>query len=448
MRNNRTNPLHIALAFLLMIVLAIECVVLVRFVKKNILADPQGGASLSAPNGDLTNTPTLPLDPEPDQPSQNTPVQPEQNEPDTPVVPAPSDPADPEPPAEDTDPYAARAQQILTEMTTWEKVCQMFIITPESLTTAATVTRAGEQTQASLAEYPVGGLVYFAKNLESPEQVLTMIANTQEYSELDLFIAVDEEGGIVNRLMDTLGTTYINSMFNYRNEGTLSAHDNAMTIGSDIKAYGFNVDFAPVADVWSNPENTVIGRRAYSDDFEQAAELIKAAVEGFHDAGMICTLKHFPGHGDTAEDSHYASAYVSKTKEELQAQEWLSFQAGIDAGADMVMIGHLSVPALDDEPATVSDVIVTDILRGELGFDGVVITDSLEMSSVSELYDSDELAVRAIEAGIDILLEPQSFRGAVDGVMRAIESGRLSEERINESVERILILKLKYGIIE
>ncbi len=445
--SRRTNPIHIALAILLVIVLVVECVVLVRFVQKKILADPQDDTSLSAPDNTQPDTPELPTDPDPEQPPQDDPVQPVPDEPDTPTVPDTPEPTDPTPPVTD-DPYAARAQEIMADMTTWEKVCQMFLITPESLTTAATVTRAGEQTQASLAEYPVGGLVYFARNLESSEQVLSMIANTQDYSELGLFIAVDEEGGIVNRLMDTLGTTYINSMFNYRNEGTLSAHDNAMTIGSDIKAYGFNVDFAPVADVWSNPENTVIGRRAYSDDFAQAAELIKAAVEGFHDAGVICTLKHFPGHGDTAEDSHYASAYVSKTKEELQTQEWLPFQSGIDAGADMVMIGHLSVPALDDEPATVSEVIVTDILRGELGFDGVVITDSLEMSSVSELYDSAELAVRAIEAGIDILLEPQSFRGAVDGVMSAIESGRLREERINESVERILILKLKYGIIE
>jgi beta-N-acetylhexosaminidase len=138
---------------------------------------------------------------------------------------------------------------------------------------------------------------------------------------------------------------------------------------------------------------------------------------------------------------------VSKTKEELEAEEWLPFQAGIDAGADLVMIGHLSVPALDSVPATISHTIVTDILRGELGFDGVVITDSLEMSSVSNLYSSDELAVLAIEAGVDLLLEPSSFRTAVNGVIAALDSGRLTEERINESVLRILTLKLKYGII-
>jgi beta-N-acetylhexosaminidase len=162
---------------------------------------------------------------------------------------------------------------------------------------------------------------------------------------------------------------------------------------------------------------------------------------------VACTLKHFPGHGDTAEDSHYSSAYVSKTKEELEAEEWLPFQTGIDAGADLVMIGHLSVPSLDSVPATISHTIVTDILRGELGFDGVVITDSLEMSSVSNLYSSDELAVLAIEAGVDLLLEPSSFRTAVNGVIAALDSGRLTEERINESVLRILTLKLKYGII-
>ncbi len=440
MRQKRMKPSHIVLAVVLLVVLLIECAALVHLVR-TILDQPETGGEAAVsdtPAPPDETTVQTPGDTEStDDPAPEQSTQPDETaQPDLPEVPISA-----------ADSYAERAEQLLSEMSLYEKVCQMFLITPESLTATSLVTQAGPATQAALEEYPVGGLVYFARNLESSDQVLSMISNTQSYSELGLLIAVDEEGGIVNRLMDTLGTTYINSMFNYRHEGTLTAYTNAATIGADIASYGFNTNFAPVADVWSNEENTVIGRRAYSDDFAEAAELIAAAVEGYHGAGMICTLKHFPGHGDTAEDSHYASAYVSKTADELRSEEFLPFIAGIEAGADMVMIGHLSVPALDDEPATVSKTIVTDILRGELGFDGVVITDSMEMSSVSELYEPDELAVRAIEAGVDLLLEPESFRTALNGVMAALESGRLSEARIDESVLRILTMKLKYGII-
>jgi beta-N-acetylhexosaminidase len=428
----------VIVAVLLVLLLAAECVLLVWFVKTHLLSKSE----------DSTEQTELAAEPEatPQEPSDRggseaiAPIE------ETPEVPEDSGESK-ETDAVEADPITARAQEILSDMSVWEKVCQMFVVSPETLAASGTVTQAGDQTRTALQDYPVGGVIYFAKNLVSSDQVKTMIANTQSYSKLGLLIAVDEEGGVVNRLMSTLGTTHFDSMYNYRNDGTETAHDNAQTIGSDIATYGFNTDFAPVADVWSNPSNTVIGYRAYSDDYEQAAELVAAAVSGFHDAGVACTLKHFPGHGDTAEDSHYSSAYVSKTKEELEAEEWLPFQAGIDAGADLVMIGHLSVPALDSVPATISHTIVTDILRGELGFDGVVITDSLEMSSVSNLYSSDELAVLAIEAGVDLLLEPSSFRTAVNGVIAALDSGRLTEERINESVLRILTLKLKYGII-
>jgi beta-N-acetylhexosaminidase len=428
----------VIVAVLLVLLLAAECVLLVWFVKTHLLSKSEDSTEQTELAAEPETTPQEPSDQggsEAIAPTEETPEVPEDS--------GESEETD----AVEADPITARAQEILSDMSVWEKVCQMFVVSPETLAASGTVTQAGDQTRTALQDYPVGGVIYFAKNLVSSDQVKTMIANTQSYSKLGLLIAVDEEGGVVNRLMSTLGTTHFDSMYNYRNDGTETAHDNAQTIGSDIATYGFNTDFAPVADVWSNPSNTVIGYRAYSDDYEQAAELVAAAVSGFHDAGVACTLKHFPGHGDTAEDSHYSSAYVSKTKEELEAEEWLPFQAGIDAGADLVMIGHLSVPALDSVPATISHTIVTDILRGELGFDGVVITDSLEMSSVSNLYSSDELAVLAIEAGVDLLLEPSSFRTAVNGVIAALDSGRLTEERINESVLRILTLKLKYGII-
>ena len=218
-------------------------------------------------------------------------------------------------------------------------------------------------------------------------------------------------------------------------------------IASDLISFGFNLDLAPVADVWSNPDNTVIGDRAYSTDFALAADLVAAAVEGFHAGGAACTLKHFPGHGDTSADSHYGAVYVDKSLDELRTQELLPFRSGIQAGADMVMMGHLILSDIDSAPAPFSHEIVTGLLREELGFDGVVITDSLEMSAVSDYFTSGEIAVKCIQAGVDLLLCPADLDQAVTALTDAVESGEISEERINESVLRILELKLRQGIL-
>jgi beta-N-acetylhexosaminidase len=347
----------------------------------------------------------------------------------------------------EADPEAVRAKAILAEMTTWEKVCQLFVVPPESITGLAPTTVAGTITKAGLEKYPVGGIVYFSQNLLTGEQTETMIAHIQSYSKLGLLISADEEGGAVSRLMRKLGTTYIKSMYYYKDDGPETAYGNASTIAQDMASFGFNTDFAPVADVWSNKLNTIIGARAYSDDFEQAAALVAAAVRGFTDHGVICTLKHFPGHGDTAEDSHVESAYVDKTQDELMAQELLPFVSGIEAGADMVMVGHLTVPAMDKAPATISYTIVTGLLRNTLGFDGVVITDGLGMNAVAGYCSPAQIAVKAIGAGVDILLGPVSLPEATSGIIEALETGELTIEQIDESVLRILILKLKHGII-
>ena len=342
-----------------------------------------------------------------------------------------------------------KAAEILEGMTLEEKVYQMFLISPESLlVNYDAVIASGDITKAALQECPIGGLMYSKPNFVSKDQILTMIENTQSYSKLGLFIAVDEEGGNVSRLMSTFKDVQLEPMYNYKDQGVETARENARTLGKYISGYGFNADFAPVADVWSNPANSVIGTRAYSDDFAQASELVAAAVKGFHDEGMICTLKHFPGHGDTSEDSHHTSAFVNKTKEQLQQEEWVPFRSGIVAGADMVMVGHQIVPSIDEVPATVSHIMVTDILRGELGFTGVVITDSLKMAAVTSKYSSGDLAVKCIEAGADLLLDPSDFRTAAKAVIEAVNTGKISEERIDESVKRILKLKIQYGIIE
>ena len=338
-------------------------------------------------------------------------------------------------------------EKTLADMSLRDKVCQMMFVRPESITGIDVVTAAGDTTKSALEQYPVGGIVYFAQNMESKDQVKEMIDNSQSYSKVGLFISTDEEGGMVNRLMNTVGTTYIDSMYNYKDEGIQKAHDNAYTIASDMAALGFNMDFAPVADVWSNPDNTVIGERAYSDDYSQAAELVGSAVKGFEDGDIMCTLKHFPGHGDTAEDSHYSSAYVKRTKDEIMADEMQPFTAGIDAGAEFVMVGHLIVPDIDELPATLSYKITTEMLRNEMHFEGIAITDSLAMSSIADNYGVGESAVMSIKAGIDMLLDPTDIDTAIDAVVQAVESGDITEDRINESVRRILTLKEKHGLL-
>lgn len=336
----------------------------------------------------------------------------------------------------------------MAEMSLHDKVCQMMFVTPEGLTGTDDVMVAGDATKQALQAYPVGGIIYFANNFDNVDQTRDMISNTQSYSKIGLFIATDEEGGRVNRIMDTLGTTYIGPMYDYKDDGPDVAFENAKTIASDMSALGFNLDFAPVADVWSNPDNTVIGDRAYSDDYAQAAELVGSAVKGFQDGGVICTLKHFPGHGDTAEDSHYSSAYVNRTKAQIMADEMQPFRTGIDAGAELVMVGHLIVPDIDELPSTLSYKIATEMLRGDLEFDGVAITDSMEMESIADNYGVADSAVMAVQAGMDMLLQPADLAVAVNAIMTAVQNGDITEPRIDESVRRILTLKAERGLLE
>ncbi len=342
--------------------------------------------------------------------------------------------------------------RIISQMSLHEKICQMFIVTPEALTGFDVVTASGDTTRNCLEQHPVGGLIYFAANLESMEQAKEMLSGAKDIQKdlglIPLFYAIDEEGGDVARCADALGTTSFDSMYLYKEKGTDTAYSNAKTIAGDILSVGFNLDFAPVADTWSNPVNTVIGQRAYSDDFAETAELVAAAVRGFSDGGVYCSVKHFPGHGDTAEDSHYGTAVLAKTLAELEQNEYLAFKKGIEAGADMVMMGHITMTSVDQLPASVSKTMITDELRGKLGYDGVVITDSLAMGAVAEMYESGELAVKIVDAGADMLLMPQDMKAAVEALEKAVEDGTITEERINESIRRILILKSEKMQIE
>ena len=349
----------------------------------------------------------------------------------------------PDPPAQ-TDSVDA----YIANMTLHEKVCQMIIATPASLTGERKPKSAGVLLQSALTVYPVGGLIFDGGNISSGDQLKKFLTDAQGYSQIPLFLTLDEEGGRVTRLQNTVGTTQIGPMYDYHELGTGVAFTNAMVIAADIKSYGFNMDLAPVADVWSNPENTVIGDRAYSTDYIEASELVSAAVQGFHSQGIPCCLKHFPGHGDSSEDSHYGAVYIYKPLADIKAEECLPFASGINAGADCVMMGHLIISELGDDPALFSKTLIRDVLRGELGFKGIVMTDSLQMKAMTDYYGVSDIAVRSVDAGCDILLMPSDVPFTVKAIEDAVSAGVITESRIDESVRRIISLKVKYGIMQ
>ena len=341
----------------------------------------------------------------------------------------------------------------LASMTLREKVGQLFVVRPEVLdfekTSGGTVFT--DAMREHLAQYPVGGIALFKQNITDADQMTTLIRDYQNASATGLLVAVDEEGGTVARLANHKAF----DLPKYESAAAIGATGDpeqaramGRTIGGYLKPYGFNLDFAPVADVNSNPKNPVIGKRAFSSAPNVAASMVSAAVEGFHEAGMLCTLKHFPGHGDTGEDSHYGTATTTKTWEEMQAVEMLPFEAGIAAGADVVMAAHITTPnsTSDGLPASLSYTMLTERLRGELGFTGVICTDALEMKAISGHYAPADAAVAALNAGADILLMPADLRAAFEGVVQAVENGTVAEERLNESVRRILTLKEKAGV--
>lgn len=345
------------------------------------------------------------------------------------------------------------AEAKLTTMTLREKVGQLFWVRPETLDFSLnpekkTLTQTMRQ---NLEQYPVGGIAVFKKNIQDENQLSSLIADFQSASKIPMIVAVDEEGGAVARLANHEAFSlpkYTSARDIGKTGDPEQARQMGRTIGGYLRFYGFNLDFAPVADVDSNPANPVIGRRAYSTDAQQTAQMVAAAVEGFHEAGMLCTVKHFPGHGDTGQDSHYGTATSYKTWEEMKAMEMLPFEAGIAAGADVVMTAHITTPnaTTDGLPASLSYTMITERLRGELGFQGVIVTDALEMNAIKNHFTPAESAVAALRAGVDVLLMPSDLRTAFDGVVQAVEDGTLSEERLNESVRRILTLKQKDGL--
>lgn len=354
-------------------------------------------------------------------------------------------------------------QKLIDSMTLEEKVGQLFIVFPEALSGkdgytglndsagSDAVTSATANVRAAVSKYHIGGIVMFAQNIKTPSQITKFNKDLQSAADIPLFIAVDEEGGTVARLGRNSNfnlTKYKSAAAVAESGNTDDAYNMGKTIGAYLKKYGFNLDFAPVADVNSNPNNPVIGRRSFSSDPEIAAKMANACAKGLKSQGIMPTFKHFPGHGDTAEDSHKSLAVNRHSLDRLMKDDWLPY-LNSDMNGCAVMVGHIALPNVTGEniSAALSKTVVTDYLRGTVGFDGLVITDSMKMQGVTDYYKTGTATIKALKAGCDIILMPQNFFTSYNAVLDAVKSGEISEERIDESLYRILKAKSDYGII-
>ena len=386
----------------------------------------------------------------------------------TPVSPDPGpepaeDGPDPQPEPEPVSEPAQDAAAILARMTTVEKVGQLFLIRPESLDPGITpeqvndtyhygVTEVSSAMLSFLREHPAGGVVFFGKNLTDRAGLSAFLNALDGASATPMLYAIDEEGGPVSRAAntDTFGIEDIGPMGTIGTSGDpLRAEEAGRYIGTYLHELGFTLDFAPVADINTNPDNIVIGKRAFGDDPALVSGMVSSFLKGLHSASVAGSLKHFPGHGDTVGDTHTGTVMVTKTWEELLKAELIPFIDNFEQ-ADMIMVAHLSLPNItsDGLPASLSQELITGKLRGELGYTGLVITDALAMGAVAENYPAGEAAVLAFEAGADLLLMPWDYEAAFSAVLDAVNSGAISQERLDESVLRILQLKERLGLLQ
>lgn len=351
---------------------------------------------------------------------------------------------------------AARAavDERIGAMTLEQKVAQLFIVTPEALVEGVSqVTQAGDMTREGVTAHPVGGIVYFAQNLLDPEQTTTMLANVKQFyadaGNVAPFIAVDEEGGTVVRVADNeaFGAQDVGDASALGSAGdTEAAKRAAEQIADYLMPLGFNLDFAPVADVVDPLRSDTMGLCSFSSDAAVAADMVRAEVEGFRDKKMLCCAKHFPGIGAAAGDSHEGAITIEATNEELETVDLVPFRAAIEAGVPMIMVGHVSLPNIvgDSTPAPLSSAVVQGMLRDSLGYTGIIVTDSLSMGAITDYYTPAEAAVAALKAGCDIPLMPERLDEAYQGVLSAVQVGELTEERLDESLTRILTAKQEY----
>ena len=345
-----------------------------------------------------------------------------------------------------TDNDALAIDKVIKQMSIDEKIGQMIFagISGTTLT---------KETESLIGKYKVGGIILFANNLENPEQsieLLNQIKTENRQNELPILLGVDQEGGRVERL-PSLAKLPSSREIAARNNEELS-YEIGVLLAEQLHAFGFNVNFAPVLDINSNPNNPVIGDRSFGDNPEIVNKLGIQTMEGMQSKNIITAVKHFPGHGDTDVDSHLELPKVEKSLKKLEELELIPFKHAIEVGTDIVMTAHILLPEIDSElPASMSEKVIAGILREQLGFDGVVITDDMTMQAITDHYDIGEAAVDSIKAGTDIILMAHDYEGLVsvfDMLKEAVIGGEISEDRIDESLRRIIRLKREYKIAD
>ena len=337
-----------------------------------------------------------------------------------------------------------KIEYTLENMTLEEKIGQMMIV-------FYTAPKMDNTLKSALETVKPGGFILFKENITTYDATLKLIKEIKDMSNIPMFISIDQEGGNVQRLLALQDKEVSNIPYMYNvglTDNELIAKEVGQVIAEELRVFGINMDFAPSIDILSNPNNTVIGKRSFGSNSEIVSKMGLALANSLLENGIVPVYKHFPGHGDTYTDSHVSLPIINKSKEELYNLELIPFINAINNGAKVIMIGHLAVPSItgDNTPASLSKILITDFLKNELNYDGIITTDALNMKALTNYYSQEEIYVKAVEAGVDILLMPSSSRECLKAIKKAVDEGIITEERIDQSVRKIL--KLKYENIE
>lgn len=329
----------------------------------------------------------------------------------------------------------------IAEMPLEDKVAALFMVTPEQLTGVQTVTKAGDTTKEALTKYKVGGLVYTENNITGADQLKELLSNTALIDQT-LFLAIEEEGGENSVLASKLTVTEVPDMASV--SGVDGAHLAGDDTGVNLAEYGFNLNLAPVADVKTS-EDSILGNRSFGSDPVQVGEMAAAYVTGLTERGISACVKTFPGLGGVTESTAEGMADTQRSQSDMESAEFPAYQAAIAAGSEFVMVGTISAPGLtggDNTPCCLSGAVV-GLLRNQLGFDGIIITDALNETAITDYYTSADAAEKALKAGADMIYMPENFTEAYEGILQAVQSGSLEESRIDESLQRIYRVKYK-----